>query len=139
MAIWKRDINLVILNERGQGSLSGELGIEFIGITDDQLIAKLNITDRLKQPIGIMHGGISCVLAETVGSTAANFAVDQNYCAVGLEINTNHIKMVRQGAIIATAYPYHIGKTTQVWGIRIENEEGAVVSINRLTTCTRKI
>jgi uncharacterized protein (TIGR00369 family) len=114
--------------------MSEYLGIAFTDYGDDFLIGQMPIDHRSKQPLGIMHGGTSCVLAETVGSTAANFCVDINthYC-VGLDINTNHIKTVREGNIIATAKPFHLGRTTQVWGIEIRNEEGKLVSVNRLT------
>ena len=92
------------------------------------------VDHRTKQPMGIMHGGASCVLAETVGSTAANFCVKErtHYC-VGLDINTNHIRSMREGYVYATAKPLHLGRSTQVWEIDIRNEAGQRVSINRLT------
>jgi uncharacterized protein (TIGR00369 family) len=92
------------------------------------------VNERTKQPLGILHGGASCVLAETVGSVGATFCVnrDQFYC-VGLDINTNHIRSARQGYITATAKPFHLGKSTQVWGIEIRNEEQKLVSVTRLT------
>ncbi len=101
---------------------------------DDYLCARMPVDQRTRQPLGIMHGGASCVLAETVGSTAANCCVDlsQFYC-VGLDINTNHIRSVRSGFVLATAKPFHIGKTTHVWGIDIKDESGRLVSVNRLT------
>ena len=91
------------------------------------------IDHRTKQPIGIMHGGASCALAETVGSTAANFCVDDSYYCVGLDINVNHIRAMRSGYVIATTKPYHIGKSTQVWSIEIRDEENRMVSASRLT------
>jgi len=110
------------------------LGIEFIEVGDDYLRARMPVDHRTKQPIGIMHGGASCVLAETIGSTAANYCVDyeKQYC-VGLDINTNHVRQATGGYVIGTAKPYHLGKTTQVWGIDIVNEEGKLISVNRLT------
>lgn len=134
MSIWKSEADLKLANERGQNTLSEHLGIEFIEIGEDYLVARMPVDHRTKQPIGIMHGGASCVLAETVGSTAANMAVDLNtqYC-VGLDINTNHIRSMKEGFVIGTAKPYHIGRTTQVWGIEIRDEAGKLVSINRLT------
>lgn len=139
MKIWKSEIDLKIVNDRGKNTMSEHLGIEFTEVGDDFLVAKMPITERNKQPMGIMHGGASCVLAETVGSTAAQFCVDMahNYC-VGLDINTNHIRPMREGNVIAVAKPYHLGKTTQVWGIEIRNEEGQIVSINRLTMAVLK-
>jgi len=134
MKIWKTPIDVQLANERGKNTMSDYLGIEFIAAGDDFLTARMPIDHRTKQPIGIMHGGASCVLAETVGSTAANFCVDINthYC-VGLDINTNHIKAMREGFVIATAKPFHLGKTTQVWGIEIRDEAEKLVSVNRLT------
>ena len=108
----------------------------FIGLfsLDDFLMAKMPVDHRTRQPLGIMHGGASCVLAETVGSTAANFCVDQkiNY-AVGLDINTNHIRSLREGEVYAKAFPYHLGRTTQVWSIEIRDKDHKLVSITRLT------
>jgi 1,4-dihydroxy-2-naphthoyl-CoA hydrolase len=134
MSIWKGDINLEILAERGKNTLIEHVGIEFIEIGADYLVARMPVDNRTRQPIGIMHGGASCVLAETVGSTAANCAVDQNkfYC-VGLDINTNHIRSIREGFVIGTAKPFHLGRTTQVWSIEILNEQKKLISVNRLT------
>ena len=134
MKIWKSPIDLTIVTDRAKNSMSDYLGIQFTAVGDDFLSASMPVDHRTKQPAGIMHGGASCVLAETVGSTAANFAVDnQTHYCVGVDINTNHIKAMREGIVIATAKPYHIGKTTQVWGIEIKDEEGRLVSVNRLT------
>ena len=100
------------------------LDIEFIEIGDNFLVARMPVDHRTKQPIGIMHGGASCVLAESVGSTAANCCVDTNkYYCVGLDINTNHIRAMKEGYVIGTAKPFHLGKSTQVWGIEIVNEK----------------
>lgn len=132
--IWKMPINTTLLNERGKNTLSDFLGIEFIEIGDDYLRCSMPITSRVHQPIGIMHGGASCVLAETVGSTAANCCVDiEKFYCVGLDINTNHIKSIKEGTVFATTKPYHIGSRTQVWGIEIHDEQGRLISINRLT------
>ena len=132
--IWKTDVSLQQMNERGKHTLAEHVGIEFIEIGDDYLVARMPVDYRVHQPLGIMNGGASCVLAETVGSTAGNYAVDpeKNYC-VGLDINTNHIKAVRNGDVIGTARPYHLGKKTQVWSIEIRNESGQLVSVSRLT------
>lgn len=134
MQIWQQAINLTLLNERGKNTMSEHLGIAFVDIGPDYLIASMPVDQRTLQPVGIMHGGASCVLAETTGSTAANYCVDLTkfYC-VGLDINTNHIRAVRKGQVFATAKPFHVGKSTQVWGIEIRDEEGKLVSVNRLT------
>jgi uncharacterized protein (TIGR00369 family) len=132
--IWKTKLDLDAANKRSEGTMASHLGIEFIEMGDDFLKAKMPVDHRTKQPIGIMNGGASCALAETVGSTAANFCVDlsKQYC-VGLDINTNHIRSAREGYVIAIAKPFHIGKKTQVWSINIENEQGELISVNRLT------
>lgn len=134
MRIWKKEISLSLIEERSKNTLIETLGIQFVDIGDDFLVARMPVDHRTKQPVGIMHGGASCALAETVGSTAANFCVDMDhfYC-VGLDINTNHIRAIREGYVTATAKPYHIGKTTHVWSIEIVNEKNQLISINRLT------
>lgn len=132
--IWQIEMNLAALNARGKNTMVEYLGIEFIEIGSDFLVARMPVDHRTQQPLGIMHGGASCVLAESVGSTAANCCVDINsfYC-VGLDINTNHIRSIRKGFVTGTAKPFHLGKTTQVWSIEIVNEEKHLISINRLT------
>ncbi len=139
MKIWHGDINVQSVNDRGKNTMSEHLGIEFTEVGEDFLTARMPVDHRTKQPAGIMHGGASCVLAETIGSTAANCCVDREkfYC-VGLDINTNHIRPMREGYVIGTAKPFHIGKTTQVWGIEIINEEDQLVSITRLTMAVLK-
>jgi len=132
--IWQSNISLKIVNDRAKQSMPEFLGIEFVELGDDFLSARMPVNERTRQPLGIMHGGASCVLAETIGSTAAQFCVDdQQYYCVGLDINTNHIRSVREGFVLGIARPFHLGKTTQVWGINISNEEGKLVSVTRLT------
>lgn len=134
MTIWHKNISLEELALRNKNTMSDYLGIEFIEIGDDFITAKMPVNDRTKQPVGIMHGGASCVLAETVGSIAANFCVDlSKYYCVGLDINTNHIRSIREGFVYATAKPYHLGRSTQVWGINIVNDKQQMISVNRLT------
>jgi len=132
--IWKVEMSLPLIAERGKNTMIEYLGIDFIEIGDDFLTARMSVDHRTRQPIGIMHGGASCVLAETVGSTAANCCVDINkfYC-VGLEINTNHIRSIREGFVYGIAKPYHLGNSTQVWSIEITNEKKQIISVNRLT------
>ena len=134
MKIWQMDISLALIEARNKETMMVHLGIEFVEVGDDYLLARMPVDMRTKQPLGIMHGGASCVLAETVGSTAANFCVDQSqYYCVGLDINTNHIRSVREGYVMGTARPYHLGKSTQVWSIEIVNDQKKLVSVNRLT------
>ena len=132
--IWRMPITTAMLNERNAGTLSDHLNIVFTEIGEDFLIAEMPVTARHLQPFGIMNGGASCVLAETIGSVAANCCVDfeKQYC-VGLDINTNHISAVRSGHVIACAKPYHIGKQTQVWSIEIRTDQNKLVSVSRLT------
>lgn len=138
MQIWKTNIDLTLLNQRGKNTLSDYLGIVFTEVGDNYLVARMTIDAQHKQPMGIMHGGISCALAESVGSSAANFCVGAQCYAVGLEINTNHIRPVTGGDIIAKAEPFHIGKSTQVWGIQVTSTTGELISINRLTMAVLK-
>lgn len=134
MSIWYKEMTLADLTLRNKNTLSEHLGIEFIEIGKDYMVAKMPVDHRTKQPIGIMHGGASCVLAETIGSIAANYCVDiEKYYCVGLDINTNHIRSIKEGFVFATAKPYHLGRSTQVWGIEIVNEQKQLISINRLT------
>lgn len=139
MSIWKVNFDIKKATERSKNTMASHLGIEFTEIGENFLCARMAVDNRTRQPMGIMHGGASCVLAETVGSTAANFCVDplEFYC-VGLDINTNHIRSVQSGYVIATAKPFHIGQSTQVWGIEIVNEQNQLVSTSRLTMATLK-
>jgi len=134
MAIWKTEVSIEVLNNRAKGNMAEHLGIEFIEVGDNYIKARMPVDHRTKQPIGIMNGGASCALAESVGSAAANYCVDlsKQYC-VGLDINTNHVRSAREGFVIAIATPFHIGGKTQVWSINIENESGDLISVNRLT------
>ncbi len=122
------------INKMGQNSMGGYLGIEVTEIGDDFIKGKMPVDHRTRQPYGMLHGGASVVLAESLGSIAATFTVDQTkqYC-VGLDINANHIRAVKEGYVYGTTRPYHIGKTTQVWEIKITNEEGKLVCISRIT------
>ncbi len=132
--IWKNKIDLNFFIERGKNTMLTHLDIEFTEMGDDFLSAKMPVDDRTRQPIGIMHGGASCVLAETVGSMAANAVVDnKTHYAVGLSINTNHIRSIKSGFVYAKAIPVHLGRTTQIWDIDITNEEKKLISRTTLT------
>ena len=134
MSIWKTPIDLKIIEETRKDTLVELMGIEFMEIGDDYLKGRMPVDRRTHQPYGIMHGGASCVLAETLGSIAANYCLDytKEFC-VGLDINTSHIRMVKSGYVYGIAKPIHIGKTTQVWEVRIVDEQEKLVSITRLT------
>ena len=131
--IWKRDTDLNGLNKLSRDTLVSHLGIEFTAVTDDSLTATMPVEARTHQPLGMLHGGASVALAETLGSLAANMAVDLNSYCVGLEINANHIRSVRSGVVTGTARPLHLGQSTQVWDISIVNEAGQLVCVSRLT------
>lgn len=109
------------------------LGIRFTEIGDDWLRGTMPVDHRTHQPYGLLHGGASVVLAETLGSSAAMLSLDPSEVAVGLDINANHIRGVRSGIVTGTAHMVHIGRTTQVWEIRIEAETGELVCISRIT------
>lgn len=131
--IWTVPVTVEEINHRCRDSLCDHLGIEFTEIGDEHLTATMPVDRRTLQPMGILHGGASCALAETVGSAAALYCIDPSKTAVGLDININHIRTVRSGIITATARPLHLGKTTQVWEIKIYNEQKQIVSASRLT------
>jgi 1,4-dihydroxy-2-naphthoyl-CoA hydrolase len=134
MSIWSQPITLDALNKRSDNTLAAWLGIEFTAFDDTSLTATMEATARTKQPIGIVHGGANVVLAETLASTAANAAVDQTrYYCVGLEINANHLRSVREGLITATTKPIHLGRTTQVWLIELYNDQGKPTCVSRMT------
>lgn len=134
MKIWITPFDLSTLEKRGENTIARHLGIEFSEIGEDYLKARMPVDHRTKQPIGIMHGGASCVLAESVGSVAANYCVDlTRYYCVGLDIHTNHLRQAKEGWVVGTARPVHIGKRTHVWNIDIHHESGFLVSITRLT------
>jgi len=134
MAIWKKTPSLDELREIHAATAVERLGIEFLAFGDDWLSARMPVDARTVQPFRILHGGASVLLAESVGSCAANLCVDQHefYC-VGLDINANHLRAMRSGWVTGTARPFHIGKSTQIWEIRIVDEQDALVCISRLT------
>jgi 1,4-dihydroxy-2-naphthoyl-CoA hydrolase len=139
MSIWFRDYQLSeIYSLKGIRSpdqhLAGHLGIEFTKLGDDFLQARMPVDDRTRQPFGILHGGASVALAETLGSIASNLTIDpERFSVVGQEINANHVRAVSKGHVTGTARPLHIGRRSQVWEIRIEDEAQRLVCISRLT------
>ena len=123
-----------LLNKFSQNTLAQHLGIEFTEIGEDFVSGRMPVDHRTHQPFGLLHGGASVALAETLGSQAAALTLDlsKQFC-VGLDINANHIKAVKQGFVEGTAKSVHIGKKTQVWEIRISDESGKLVCISRIT------
>ena len=130
----KAGVTIEALNRMSVNSMVSHLGIEFTQVGDDFICASMPVDHRTHQPLGLLHGGASVALAETLGSIAATLCVDRNtqYC-VGLEINANHIKSIKEGKVVGTARPIHIGKKTQVWDIRITNEQNDLISVSRIT------
>ena len=134
MSIWHHTPSLGELNALIGGTIMGPLGITFTEVGVDFIRAAMPVDARTHQPYGLLHGGASVALAETVGSTGANMCVDPaRFLCVGQEINANHLRSVRSGRVIGTARPVHVGGRSQVWGIEIVNEAGALVCISRLT------
>ena len=133
MAVWTTPPTLEQLNARSQGCAVSHLGIEFTEIGPDYLCARVPVDERTKQPYGLLHGGVSVVLAETLGSMAAVLACPPGHRAVGLDINANHLRPVTSGWVTGTARPVHIGRTTQVWQIDMCNEAGQPTCVSRIT------
>jgi len=129
---WPEGASVEALNARSAGTLMEALGIEFTELGDGFLRATMPVDARTHQPYGLLHGGASVALAETLGSSAGMLMARGN-AVVGLEINANHLRAVRSGIVTGTARPIHVGRSTQVWEIRIEDEAGKAVCISRLT------
>jgi len=128
------DISLEDLNAMGENTMVAHLGIVFTQIEVDKLVAKMPVDARTVQPYGILHGGASLSLAETLGSVAAHCSIDsKKYMSVGLEINANHVRSARDGYVTGTATPIHIGKSTHVWAIEIVDELSKLVCTSRIT------
>lgn len=122
------------LNITRQDTMLNHLGIEFTSIGDDYLEATMPVDHRTKQPMGLLHGGANVALAETLGSVAASLTLDlEKHVCVGLEINANHIRSVRDGKVKGVVKPVHVGKSTQIWEIKIYNEAGQLCCISRIT------
>jgi len=133
MAIWKQPITLERLTALSRGTAVEHLGIEFLEVGEDFIRARVPVDARTRQPYGILHGGVSVALAETLGSIGAAHCVPEGFKPVGLEINANHIRATAEGWVTGTARPVHLGRTTQVWSIELVNGEGAVTCLSRLT------
>jgi 1,4-dihydroxy-2-naphthoyl-CoA hydrolase len=139
--IWFKEYSLDYLNNRyGHNEHIGAvLGIEFTEIGDDYIKAKMPVDKRTHQPFGILHGGASVVLAESIGSLASNLCIDQEkYISVGVEVNANHLRPVKSGYVTAICSPIKVGRKIQVWEIKIYNEQNQIVCVSKLTTMTVK-
>ena len=136
--IWKQEFTTKDFNDFSQNSIVGYLGIVFTEKGSDFLKGTMPVDKKTIQPHGILHGGASVVLAETLGSAASSMAVDNQHFTVGMEVNANHLKSVTKGIVTGTAKPVHLGNTTQVWDIIIKNEKDQLICISRLTMAVLK-
>ena len=137
--IWKNHATLDELNALSKDTMAATLGIEFVEIGTDRLKATMPVNIRTKQPYGLLHGGASAALAETIGSVASWMSIDtEKQICVGIEINCNHLRGKKDGVVTATAEPLHLGATTHVWDIRIRDEKEKLVCVSRLTIAVLK-
>ncbi|MBB1473191.1 hotdog fold thioesterase [Luteimonas sp. MC1782] len=131
--VFRRTADLATLNALSPGTAIEALGIVFTAIGSDHLVATMPVDARTLQPYGLLHGGASVLLAETLGSSAGNLCVGEGEVCVGIEINANHLRGVRTGLVTGTARPLHLGRSTQVWEIRIVDPRGRLACVSRLT------
>ena len=132
-SIWKKDLSLELLRVSGKDTAIEHLGIEYVEIGDDYLVGRVPVDHRTRQPYGLLHGGVSVVLAETLGSVGAVYASPPGWYGVGLDINANHLRAATSGWVTGTARPVHIGRSTQVWQIDMKNDEGQLTCVSRIT------
>jgi uncharacterized protein (TIGR00369 family) len=130
---FRRNITLEALNSLSRGTAMEPLGIVFTDLGADYLRGTMPVDARTRQPYGLLHGGASVLLAETLGSTAGGLCVEEGQGVVGIEVNANHLAGVREGLVTGTARPLHVGRSTQVWEIRIEDGRGRLACVSRLT------
>ncbi|MCO5232933.1 MAG: hotdog fold thioesterase [Chitinophagales bacterium] len=134
MSIWKVPVTAAFLNSNRFEDMVSYIGIEFTEVGEDFVAGKMPVDHRTRQPFGLLHGGAHVVLAETLGSVAANLTIEPGKGhAVGLDINSNHIRSIKEGYVYGVAKPIHIGGTTQVWEIKISDEKGVLLNISRIT------
>lgn len=132
--IWKKEFKLEALDSVGASCMPGFLDIKFTDYGEDYITATMPVTSKNKQPMGLLHGGASVVLAETIGSVAAILCIDDpSKTSVGVEINANHLRAVRGGTVTATARPAKIGRNLQVWNIELRDDEGRLTCVSRFT------
>lgn len=134
MAIWKREVTLDLLNQRSQGTLVSHLGIVFTAIDQKTLTATLPVDSRTRQPFGLLHGGASAVLAETLGSMAGYLCTEGEEYIVGVEINASHLRAVREGEVRGVCKALHLGRRHQVWQIEVFDPQQRLCCTSRLTT-----
>lgn len=133
MPIWKRPVSIEDLTAIHVDTAVAHLGIEFLEVGDDFIRARVPVDTRTKQPFGLLHGGVSVLLAETLGSCGAAYAAPEDRRFVGLDINANHLRGATSGWVTGITRPVHIGRTTQVWHIELRNDAGQLTCVSRLT------
>lgn len=133
MSIWKKPISVEAINAASVRTANSHLGIEVTEVGEDFVRGRVPVDERTRQPFGLLHGGVSVVLAETLGSMGAYYACPEGHRAVGLDINANHLRSATSGWVTGTAKPVHIGRTTQVWQIDMVNEAGELTCVSRIT------
>ena len=133
MSIWKKPISVEELHAIHKNTAPEHLGMEFLEVGDDFIRGRVPVDQRTKQPYGLLHGGVSVVLAETLGSCGAAYSCPEGHRAVGLDINANHLKGVTQGWVTGITRPVHIGRSTQVWQIELRNDAGELTCVSRIT------
>jgi len=133
MPLWKQALSIDVLNAVHVDTAVAHLGIEFLEVGDDFIRARVPVDARTRQPYGLLHGGVSVVLAETLGSCGAAFSCPEGHRAVGLDINANHLRGATSGWVTGVARPVHIGRTTQVWQIDLSNDAGELTCVSRIT------
>ena len=133
MSLWKQAVSIDVLNAIHIGTAVQHLGIEFLEVGDDFIRARVPVDARTRQPYGLLHGGVSVVLAETLGSCDAAFSCPEGYRTVGLDINANHLRGATRGWVTGVARPVHVGRSTQVWQIDLSNDAGELTCVSRLT------
>ena len=136
--IWKKQVDIELLNKLSANTMGETLDMKFVEIGDDYIKASMPVDKRTHQPYGLLHGGASAALAETVGSVASSLCINEDQICVGIEINCNHIRGKKSGSVVATAEPLHIGASTHVWDIKIRDEREKLVCVSRLTVAVLK-
>ena len=133
MAIWTRPISVEALAASHKDTAPERLGIEFLEVGDDFIVGRVPVDERTRQPYGLLHGGVSVVLAETLGSCGAIYCAPPGHRVVGLDINANHIRGATSGWVTGRTTPVHVGRSTQVWHIEMRNDAGELTCVSRLT------
>lgn len=133
MPIWKKPISVAELTAIHKDTAVQHLGVEFLEVGDDFIRARVPVDTRTKQPYGLLHGGVSVVLAETLGSCGAIYCAPQGHRVVGLDINANHLRGATSGWVTGRTTPVHVGRSTQVWHIELRNDQGELTCVSRLT------